>query len=69
MGQAVPVLGAIGKLDCGGTWAKYVCNDARLRSRCCEVCEFEAETHEIDVNESDSELEVAVDGCCHVKTH
>ena len=69
MGQAVQILTAIGKLDCCATWAKYVCNDARIKSRCCSVCELEAETHEVDVQESDSELEVEVEGCCHVKTH
>ena len=42
-------------MDCCGTWAKYVCNAAHLRSKC-GCCELEAETSQVDVG-SDSELE------------
>ena len=66
MGQAVPIIGAIGDLDCCGTWAKYVFNSGRCHSRCGEWCDLQVETDKVDVDSDDSELDVEVDGCCKV---
>jgi len=65
MGQAVQVLTAVGKLDCCGTWARYVFNAAKFESDC-GCCNFSVETQEVVV-ESDSDVEVEIDDCCHLR--
>ena len=63
MGQVVSILGAIERLDCCGTWAKYVYNAAHCHSKCGECCDVELETQKVDVSsDSDGEMEVEVDG-------
>ena len=67
MGQAVPILGAIGRMDPCGTWAKYVCNSGRCHSKCGTCVDVEFETHEIDLVSDDSDMELEVDGCCMLR--
>ena len=68
MGQAVPILGAIGHLDCCGTWAKYVCNAGKCHSRCGQCCDLELETEMVvPSDEEEDTLEVQMDGCCSAR--
>ena len=41
---------------------KYVANSCHIKSRCCECCEFQADTDMVSVTES--EEEDAVRTCC-----
>ena len=68
MGQAVPVLGALGKMQCLDSCSKYVCNAMSLHSRCCNCFEFEFETDKVDLqDDSSSEYSVEIVGCCHTR--
>ena len=67
MGQAVPIIGAIGKLDCCSTWAKVVCNACKCHSSCLgDCCDLEIETQEVAAND-DSDVELEIDDCCNLK--
>lgn len=66
MGQAVGILGALGKLQFCDACSKYVCNAMTFHSRCCTCCDLEFETEQIDLpDDSSSEYSVEVVGCCH----
>ena len=68
MGQASQIIGAVGSLDCCGTWAKYVCNAAKCHSRCGNLCDLEVQTEKVDLPESDSDPEVEVESdCCNAR--
>jgi hypothetical protein len=65
MGQLISVLPEIVKAISCQECARYVCNSMGVKSKCSDCCEFELETHEIDISpESDSEYSVEIDGCC-----
>jgi hypothetical protein len=65
MGQLISVLPEIVKAISCQECARYVCNSMDVKSKCSDCCEFELETHEIDISsESDSEYSVEIDGCC-----
>jgi hypothetical protein len=61
MGQAVG--GLVKALSCQDC-ARYVCNSMDLKSKCLgDCCEFELETHEVEIADNTSELSIEVEGC------
>ena len=62
MGQALTVVRAISCSDC----AKYVCNACTFHSECCDLCNIDFVTTEVDLSES--ELEIESDCCFARKT-
>ena len=67
MGQAAGAAGLIKAFDCScfEHCAKYVCNSARFRSKCCSCCSVSIETDQISIASSDDsgEERVEVAGC------
>ena len=57
MGAAASVASALQCKDC----ARYVCNSMDIKSECSDCCSLEVETHEIEVEASETDLEV--EGC------
>ena len=43
-------------------YARYVFNSCHVKSRCCECCEFQADTDMVSVTESEEEDAVRI--CC-----
>ena len=67
MGQIA--LAALKAINCD-TCAKYVCNACKVHSKCSGCCEVDVETTEIELPaDSDSEMSVEVEGCCHFNKH
>jgi hypothetical protein len=65
MGQLISVLPEIVKAISCQECARYVCNSMDVKSKCSDCCEFELETHEIDISsESETEYSMEIDGCC-----
>ena len=60
MGQAVG--GLVKALSCQDC-ARYICNSMDVKSKCLDCCEFELETHEIEIVDNTSELSIEVEGC------
>ena len=59
------VVSALKVINCD-TCAKYVCNACKVHSKCSGCCEVDVETTEIELPaDSDSEMSVEVEGCCH----
>ena len=56
MGNAVSILKDCSQL--GNTCSKYVCNSMTFHSDCCEYCQIDCQTNEIEVSNDDSELEL-----------
>ncbi len=67
MGSVITALGSVVKvLECQ-TCNKYVLNDCSLRAQCFDhCCDLEIITQPIDLQSSDSDLEVDIENCCHV---
>ena len=60
MGNALIPLGKACMAPCNDC-AKYVCNAVTCHSKCCQLCELDVETHEIDVVATHSEESI---DCC-----
>ncbi len=61
------LLEALACQDC----ARYVLNACRCRSACGECCEVTMETEKVDIpagSDSESELSVEVERCCHIRS-
>ena len=75
MGEVASVIRNLSCTDC----AKYVCNNASIRSQCCDEedgCNCDVSTKETPVQHAEEDIEVSVDnGCdglccnCLVKAH
>ena len=61
MGAAAGIISALQCKDC----AKYVCNSMDIKSECSDCCSLEIETHEIEIEDTETDLEV--EGCCEFK--
>ena len=61
MGAAASVISAMQCKDC----ARYVCNSMDIKSECSDCCSLEIETHEIEIEDTETDLEV--EGCCEFK--
>ena len=60
------VVSALKVINCD-TCAKYVCNACKVHSDCANCCHLDIETTEIELpKDSDSDISVEVEGCCHV---
>ena len=63
------VVSALKVINCD-TCAKYVCNACKVHSTCSGCCEIDVETTEVELPaDSDSEMSVEVEGCCHFNKH
>ena len=66
MGNVASILKVINCETC----AKYVCNACKVHSKCSGCCEIDVETTEVELPaDSDSEMSVEVEGCCHFNKH
>jgi hypothetical protein len=45
-------------LDCTNNCIKYVLNDCSCHSQCSECCEFEVETHPVELSSDDVDVDV-----------
>jgi len=44
--------------------SKYVFNSMELDSECSECCKFHLQTHEVEVSDDDSDIELEITNCC-----
>ena len=70
MGNIASILKVINCESCCEYCSKYVCNAMSINSKCSDCCSFSLKTEEIEVShDSDSDISVEVEGCCHVNKH
>ena len=68
MGGVLATLGGVCKALSCRDCARYVCNSMDIQSQCCHhLCDLEVKTDLVEVAESDSEYEIDVTNCCHLK--
>ena len=53
--------------SCCDTYAKYVFNAMQIKSSCSECCDFEVHTDAIELASEESEDEIEVNDCFHIK--